>query len=109
MELLFGLVVLLVIVGIYIAPSLIAADRGVSSVWSVVAINVFLGWTLVGWVAALALALRDPKEKPTPVPAAPVNARDEVERLQQLVDLHSRGVLSDEEFASAKSRVLKPG
>jgi Superinfection immunity protein len=27
---------------------------------SVVVVNVLLGWTIVGWVVALAIALRDP-------------------------------------------------
>ena len=40
----------------------------------------------------------------TPVPSASPNVVDELARL---ADLHERGVLSAEEFASAKARVLK--
>jgi len=36
--------------------------------------------------------------------AAPENA--DMDRLQQLAQLHSQGVLSDEEFAAAKAKVL---
>lgn len=53
-----GLMVALVIYGL---PSIIAYARRVPSVGSVVVINVLLGWTFVGWVVALALAVRDPK------------------------------------------------
>lgn len=49
--------------GAYLAPSLIALDRKPPNKWSVVVINVLLGWTLVGWAVALAMAVRD---KPTP-------------------------------------------
>lgn len=44
---------------------------------------------------------------PAPVEAAPAPAQDEsMEKLQQLADLHAKGVLSDEEFAAAKAKVL---
>jgi Superinfection immunity protein len=53
----------LLIVGgliVYLLPSIIALvrRRRVSSVGRVVIINVLLGWTLVGWVIALAMAFR---------------------------------------------------
>lgn len=41
----------------YIAPLLIAAYRGHKSVYAIAFINVFLGWTLVGWLLAMAWAL----------------------------------------------------
>jgi len=60
-----GNAALVIIVGLvaYFLPSVIALlrRREVSSVAWVVIINVLLGWTLVGWVVALALALRPPR------------------------------------------------
>jgi Superinfection immunity protein len=48
------------IVGVclYFLPTIIAVARKVRNEGSIVVINVFLGWTLVGWVIALAMALR---------------------------------------------------
>jgi hypothetical protein len=40
-----------------------------------------------------------------PAPAAPAED-DQMAKLQQLADLHTSGVLSDEEFAAAKAKVL---
>ena len=40
-----------------------------------------------------------------PAPAAPAED-DQMAKLQQLATLHSQGVLSDEEFAAAKAKVL---
>lgn len=40
----------------YMLPWMIAALRGKSNHWAVCALNVFLGWTLIGWVVALAMA-----------------------------------------------------
>src|SRR4051812_36607559 len=56
--LMFGAVVAAVIT-LYLLPSLVAAVRGAPDLGSIVAVNVLLGWSLIGWVLALALALRD--------------------------------------------------
>ncbi len=42
---------------------------------------------------------------PQPVAAAPA-ADDSMAKLQQYAELHKQGVLSDEEFAAAKAKVL---
>jgi hypothetical protein len=43
---------------LYLLPVLIGSIRRVPGLGSVAVVNVLLGWTLIGWVAALALALR---------------------------------------------------
>jgi Short C-terminal domain len=44
---------------------------------------------------------------PEPAPAAPAEPEDDdMAKLQQLAQLHSQGVLSDEEFAAAKAKIL---
>jgi len=49
---------LAIALGFYFLPSIIGAVRHVPNIGSVVVINFFLGWTLVGWVIALAMAAR---------------------------------------------------
>jgi len=46
------------LIGLYLLPVLLAWARHVPDVGSVAVINILLGWTLAGWVVALALALR---------------------------------------------------
>ena len=53
--LLFGL---LLVACLYFLPTIVAVSRSVPNVGSVAVINVFLGWTFVGWVVALAMAAR---------------------------------------------------
>jgi len=53
-------------VAMYLLPVLIGWARHVPDLGSVAVIDVLLGWTLVGWVVALALALR------SVTPAGPV-------------------------------------
>jgi hypothetical protein len=54
-----GAVVLwIVIIGAYWIPTIVAWVRHVPNAGSVTIINGFLGWTLVGWIVALAMACR---------------------------------------------------
>ena len=51
--LLLGLIVLL----LYFLPSIVAIRRQMRSALGVMVVNFFLGWTLIGWVVALAWAV----------------------------------------------------
>jgi hypothetical protein len=47
------------------------------------------------------------QQEPAPAPAAPAQAApDPIEQLKQLGDLHAQGVLTDEEFAAQKAKLL---
>uniref|UniRef100_A0AAU2VUL1 Superinfection immunity protein n=1 Tax=Streptomyces sp. NBC_00008 TaxID=2903610 RepID=A0AAU2VUL1_9ACTN len=52
------LLLIIVIVLAYFVPTVVAFARGVSNSGSILVLNLFLGWTLVGWVVALAMAAR---------------------------------------------------
>lgn len=43
---------------LYFIPLIVAVVRKVPNVGSIGVINLFLGWTLIGWVVALAMACR---------------------------------------------------
>jgi hypothetical protein len=45
--------------------------------------------------------------EPPPPPPAAAPSSDPVERLTELAELRDRGVLTDEEFAAAKAKVLE--
>jgi hypothetical protein len=51
-----GFVVLGILLAIYFLPWIIAANRNHHQVGAIAIIDVFLGWTFVGWVIALAMA-----------------------------------------------------
>jgi len=46
------------VIGLYFVPTIVAKARGVPNFGSVAAVNLFLGFTLVGWVVALTMARR---------------------------------------------------
>ena len=65
MDTVIGLFLLVMLIGVYFAPTLIALDRHVVNKWSVLVINLLLGWTLIGWAVALAMAVRTQREPGT--------------------------------------------
>jgi hypothetical protein len=50
--------IVIIVIGAYFLPTIVAIARKVTNQGSVAVINFFLGWTLVGWVVALAMACR---------------------------------------------------
>jgi hypothetical protein len=80
----------------YFAPAIIAAARKHSNVGPIVVVNVLLGWTIIGWIVALAWCLSS-STRPTRVIQAvqpeersssfklPPRVRSDAE-LQKLVD-----------------------
>ena len=42
---------------LYFSPSILAWMRGHHSKWAIIALNILLGWTIIGWVGALIWSL----------------------------------------------------
>jgi hypothetical protein len=51
---------------IYCAPFIVAIIRRHHNIAPIVVINVLLGWTVLGWAAALALAVSQTKKETVP-------------------------------------------
>ena len=63
----FGATVfMLAIFAIYWAPAFIAMQRRINNVGAVAIVNLFLGWTFIGWVVALAMAMGGSARPATP-------------------------------------------
>jgi RsiW-degrading membrane proteinase PrsW (M82 family) len=58
-----------VIAVFYFIPAFVARERGVPDQGMIIVVNVLLGWTVIGWVIALAMALRDPAPRADATPA----------------------------------------
>jgi hypothetical protein len=63
-----GFAEILAFIAAYFAPTITALARKVPNRGSVIVVNLLLGWTVVGWVVALAMACRS---KPLAVQAGP--------------------------------------
>lgn len=57
-----GFILLACLVALYFAPSIVAVSRNHHNSLSIFLLNLFLGWTLVGWVAALVWSVSNPSK-----------------------------------------------
>src|SRR3954453_5560338 len=94
---------------LYLLPTMIAAGRKSKRTAGVFVVNFFLGWTLLGWVLALAWAIGSDKEETTgknveKISAPTISVADELTKLSQL---HKDGIISTEEFEYQKTSILK--
>ncbi len=53
----------------YLLPTIIAAKSRKRNAWAIFALNVLLGWTLLGWIVAFVWALTVDAPQAAPVPA----------------------------------------
>ena len=58
-----GLMILMILLIIYFLPALIACAHLHTKTASITIINIFLGWTLLGWVLALSWAFSEKNVK----------------------------------------------
>lgn len=67
---LFTSMTMLMGLAIYLVPTIVAAARRPTNMAAAILVNVLLGWTMLGWVVALVLAL-GPKRQLDPYPYYP--------------------------------------
>lgn len=112
------LIILIPFLAIYFLPTFIALGRKKSNQTAIILLNLFLGWTFVGWIVSLVWACTSnnnsqtivvnnsyPKEDVT-LQSPKKNLDDKLNNLQKLKDLLDSGVLSQEEFDQQKSQIL---
>ena len=76
-----GLVVLAVAAALYLLPTVVAAGRNKRNTGAIFALNLFLGWTAVGWVVALVWAVAYEAPRVVQVAAVAPPSSDRAERL----------------------------
>lgn len=53
------LIVLILFLGIYFIPTMVAYGRSHNNALAIAVLNVFIGWTLLGWIVATTWACTD--------------------------------------------------
>ena len=83
-----GQFILVLLLAIYFAPAITAFFRYHRSRASILVINLFLGWTFIGWVVALAMSVTNNVETRPVVDTKKTGllrrARNEYERVEDL-------------------------
>ncbi|MCR6661027.1 MAG: superinfection immunity protein [Asticcacaulis sp.] len=116
-----GLFAAIIFMGMYFAPGIVATLRKHSAVLAIWAVNLFFGWTIIGWIWALIWALGHTFNKSqqniivtqvnAPVEskqaASPLTPQQVSEQIEGLIALKDKGHLTEEEFGLRKAEVLK--
>ena len=106
------IVLIAVLLFVYFIPTSIAYSRGHKDAGGILIVNLFFGWTFLGWVIALAWSLSGAENAvggetiryaPAESASGDGGAAGEIERLLALRD---KGALSEAEFARAKQKAL---
>lgn len=98
-----GFIILFVAGLIYFLPAVNAYSKKKRNAGAVLALNFFLGWTLIGWVIAFVWSATKDAEAQVVVHSK----RSGTDELEKLADLKTKGVISEEEFKAQKKRVLE--
>lgn len=60
-DLVWAILVIAFWIALYCLPTIVAYRRRVANRHSVAVVNIGLGWTVIGWIVALAMSVRDAK------------------------------------------------
>ncbi|MGF6127271.1 putative membrane protein [Pseudomonas frederiksbergensis] len=97
--------ILALVVAVYFLPTLVAYRRYHPNGTSIAILNLFLGWTFIGWLAALIWSASAITKLPMKAPAK-VKTEDKYQKLEKLGALKERGLISDDEYQKEKTKLL---
>lgn len=92
-------------IALYLLPSILGWNK--SNAGAIIALNILLGWTFIGWVVALVWALTSdapPVVPPTYSPPRP--SASSVDEIMKLSTLRDKGALTEEEYQREKQKIL---
>lgn len=95
------ILIILIFIPSYFIPTFVAFSRKKTNTGAIFALNLFLGWALVGWVGALIWALSNEKNNQQ------TTTESNIDQLTKLKMLHDQGVITDEEFEIQKNKLLR--
>lgn len=100
-----AIVIFFVLAALYFLPSINARSRKHPNLGSIFLLNLLLGWTLIGWVVAIVWSASaiSPVE---PIRVKPAETSDRLEKLEKLGSLKERGLLTESEYETEKSKLL---
>ncbi len=106
-----------IIMGLYFLPGIIASFRKHHNALPIWLVNIFLGWSFIGWVAALIWAFTakqsptivhvnnapQPSVRPTMETMTAQQANDEIATLKAMKEA---GTITDAEFDEKRAKIL---
>ena len=121
MDALIFTVVALLFLAIYFLPTFVAVARKKVNEGAIFVLNLFLGWSLIGWVVALVWALSSPETseaRPRKKTLKSNNGKEKLissenrvsvdvsSEIKSFYDLKEQGIITEEEFDQQKKSLL---
>ncbi len=97
-----GVIIIILLIFVYFLPALVANGGNHSKALAITLLNIFLGWTLLGWVIALIWAVSEENPKKGNIPL-----KDVASQIEHLHQLKERGIITEEEFNTQKAKLLE--
>lgn len=95
-------------IALYFLPSIIGASK--ANAGAIFALNLFLGWTFIGWVVALVWALTTDPPRPFVPPTRTVSSNQSsssiADEISKLVALREKGAITEAEYQREKEKIL---
>jgi uncharacterized membrane protein len=102
-----GLGALVFISLFYFIPSIISIYRHKSNGCAIFVLNLFLGWTVIGWIIALVWAcIADSKPTVIQNNIEEKTEKSIQEQIEELAELKEKGLITQEEFEKKKTQIL---
>lgn len=104
------LVIILIIIGLflYLIPAIVGRNKRNST--GITLLNIFLGWSLLGWIGALIWAVTSERKdapmiyhNPFQPVAAPASTTDQLMEYKKLLDA---GAITQQEYDMQKAKLL---
>lgn len=86
---------------VYFLPFLLSKDHNSLSVFLV---NLFFGWSIIGWIVAFIMALSAPRTTIVQTAGETVSNADE---LQKIIALKEAGSINEKEFKTMKAKLIQ--
>lgn len=100
-----GFILMVIAFVAYFLPTFIAAKRNHPNGNGIGLLNIFLGWTGIGWLASLIWSVSAiHQDRPESKPLQPVD--DKYAQLERLAALKYKGAISEHEFETEKAKLL---
>lgn len=99
--------VIIFFIVIYFIPTFTAMSNHHRNTSGIFVLNIFLGWSLIGWVAALVWAIS--KSEPATVDSlesSDKNDGDNYSKLERISALKEKGAITQQEFDKEKAKLL---
>lgn len=99
-----GIIFILVALALYFLPSFVGSGK--RNATAIFLLNLFLGWTLVGWVAALVWASTS-DDPPSPLIHNSRTDEERIDRVKRLKELLDSGAITENEYQREKTKMLR--